>query len=298
MKGNQGLEALAALCGGQTDAPTEIARRANKSREEAVAQLGTSSHGTQQSQPAQASVLQPSQRQNPSANQQQSALQNVTQQQWQQAIAAAAALQGGGVNPALAAQSFLMSGGLSQHNQGENTFSTMQQLAFHQYVQAQANHTAQQASQLSNQAGKAFGDQGQQAIMRAFATGNAQQLQQVHGKLHYISLCSLPRDLLVSFCCSCRPWSLDYHACCEPTFGTDSSARDASACTFCSVRFVYSCGLHMTWSNTSDASKFSRFHWLTWLESLLSMDCPSVLTLSYVAHDYICLTFCPTSLYF
>ncbi len=73
MNGNQGLEALAALCGGQSDAPTEEARRANKnsSGEWPAAELGTSSQGTQQQQPAQASVMQSTTRHNPSDNQHQ-----------------------------------------------------------------------------------------------------------------------------------------------------------------------------------------------------------------------------------
>ena len=137
MKGNQGLEALAALCGGQNDAPTEEARAAGR----VASQSGDSSQQSQDSTRDQLSS-------------QQSPLQNVTPQQWQQAIAAAAALQGGGVNPSLAAQSFLLGGLPSQQHLGDNSFSTMQKLAYHQYVQAQANLTAQQAAQSLSNAGK------------------------------------------------------------------------------------------------------------------------------------------------
>ena len=132
MKGNQRLEALAALCGGQSDAPVEQ-NTANSSLTAKPAEAHAGNN-TQQSQSSVDSMIQ--QRQNPLATQQ-SPIQNVTQQQWQQAIAAAAALQGGGVNPALAAQSFLLSSGLSQpqpQSIGENAYSTMQQLALHQYT--------------------------------------------------------------------------------------------------------------------------------------------------------------------
>ena len=174
MKGNQGLEALAALCGGQTDAPTDQARGSSSSASEVVS---SGSRGAQ-AQQSQSSVLQQGQRQNPLSTQ--SPLQNVTQQQWQQAIAAAAALQGNGVNPALAAQSLLLSSpGFSSP---ENTFSPMQQLAFHQYMQAQAKLSAQQAAQ-SLASGGSFGDQGQQALLMALAAGKAQQLQHVQGEL-------------------------------------------------------------------------------------------------------------------
>ena len=173
MKGNQGLEALAALCGGQTDAPTDQARGSSSSASEVVSS-GSRGAQAQQSQSFQDSVLQQGQRQNPLSTQ--SPLQNVTQQQWQQAIAAA--LQGNGVNPALAAQSLLLSSpGFSSP---ENTFSPMQQLAFHQYMQAQAKLSAQQAALA---AGGSFGDQGQQALLMALAAGKAQQLQHVQGEL-------------------------------------------------------------------------------------------------------------------
>ena len=186
MKGNQGLEALAALCGGQSDAPTEESRALNSLRgtqaneSATVAALGTSGQA-RQPQSNQESALQQAQRQNPLSNAQ-SALQNVSQQQWQQAIAAAAALQGNTMNQTLAAQSLLLSAGLpTQQPLGENAFSAMQQLALHQYVQAQAKLTAQQAAAQTlvagGKAGIAFGDQNQQALMLALAAGKAQQLQ-------------------------------------------------------------------------------------------------------------------------
>jgi hypothetical protein len=183
MKGNQGLEALAALCGGQSNAPMKDARAADGFGSY-YNDTATPTLGPQQSLSAQDAVHYPGQRQPP----QQSPLQNVTQRQWQQAIAAAAALQGNGVNPALAAQSFLLSAGMSskpQQTLGDNAFSTMQQLAFQQYVQQQASLSAQQAAQLSAQqpkTGVQFGDQGQHALMMALSAGKSQQMQHVHGE--------------------------------------------------------------------------------------------------------------------
>lgn len=184
MKGNQGLEALAALCGGQSDAPTDDSRRSNnrgsKSAETSAASRTSSSNG-QQAQATQDSALQQALRQTPLSSQQ-SPLQNVTQQQWQQAIAAAAALQGGGVNPALAAQSFLLSGLSPQQSLGDSHFSAMQQqLSFHQFIQAQAKLTAQQAALTGAGKAGAFGES-PQALMMALAAGKAQQLQ---GKLFF-----------------------------------------------------------------------------------------------------------------
>lgn len=178
MKGSQGLEALAALCGGQKDAPTEEARAAGR----LAAQSSDSSQQTQDSTKQTTGQL------HDQFSSQQSPLQNVTPQQWQQAIAAAAALQGGGVNPSLAAQSFLLGGLSSQQHLSDNSFSTMQKLAYHQYVKAQANLTAQQAAQSLTNAGKAaFGDQSQQALLMALAGGKTNPFSHIHGK--YLVLC-------------------------------------------------------------------------------------------------------------
>jgi hypothetical protein len=183
MKGNQGLEALAALCGGRSDAPTET-------RRDDVA-MSSSSHSddTSGSRAHHGNVRQLDQQQNIGFQQalaqiqltsQQNPLNNVSPQQWQQAIAAAATLQGGAMNPTLTAQSILLSAGLSPHVLGgDNTF--MQQLALRQYVQA-AQHSAQQAAQLNAGAkGVAGFDQNQQAVIMALAAGKGQQLHQVHG---------------------------------------------------------------------------------------------------------------------
>ena len=179
MKGSQGLEALAALCGGQKDAPTEEARAAGR----LASQSSDSSQQTQDSTRQTTGQLH-----DQLSSQQQSPLQNVTPQQWQQAIAAAAALQGGGVNPSLAAQNFLLGGLPSHQHISDNSFSTMQKLAYHQYVKAQANLTAQQAAQSLTNAGKAaFGDQSQQALLMALAGGKTNPFSHIHGK--YLLLC-------------------------------------------------------------------------------------------------------------
>ena len=106
MKGNQGLEALAALCGGQSDAPTEEAAALNDSQGSSSSRSNVPA--TSQTPLDQATILQAQQRQ---AGNQQSPLQNLTPQQWQQALAATAALQSHGVNPAIAAQNILVSAG-------------------------------------------------------------------------------------------------------------------------------------------------------------------------------------------
>lgn len=180
MKGNQGLDALAALCGGQTDAPTVESKGVN----EIGAQRGESASqiSSQQAQSSQDSALQARQLAGQVPGQQ-SPLQNMTQQQWQQAIAAATALQGGGVNQSLAAQSLLLSAGYTpQQHISDNSFSTMKQLAYHQYVQAQANITAQQASQSLASGGKgAFGDQSQHALIMALAGGKSNPFSNAQG---------------------------------------------------------------------------------------------------------------------
>jgi membrane protease subunit (stomatin/prohibitin family) len=74
-----------------------------------------------------------------------------------------------------------------------------QQLAFHQYVQAQAKLTAQQATQSfsGGKAGVTFGDQSQQGLMMALAARKAQQLQHVQGTL------SLSNEFAFSSCAVC-----------------------------------------------------------------------------------------------
>jgi hypothetical protein len=179
MKGNQGLEALATLCGGQTDAPMDESRARRLG-----AQSGdsTSLTSSQQAQPSLDSARQKGQLHIPVAGQQ-SPLHNVTPQQWGQAIAAAAALQTNGVNPSLAAQSLLLSAGLSpSQHLGDGSFSKMKQLAYHQYVQAQANLSAQQAAQsLASSGNSAFGDQSQHALIMALAGGKTNPFSNIHG---------------------------------------------------------------------------------------------------------------------
>jgi hypothetical protein len=134
MKGNQGLEALAALCGGQSDAPTEDGRAAHhlgaqsgNSSALTAALTSALSSSSQQSQTNQDAVRQSG---IGSLSNQQATLQNVAPQQWQQAIAAAAAFQGGAVNPTFGAQGFLLSAGLpSQQHLNDNSLATMKQLA-------------------------------------------------------------------------------------------------------------------------------------------------------------------------
>lgn len=271
MKGNQGLEALAALCGGQTDAPTDQARGSSSSASEVVS---SGSRGAQ-AQQSQSSVLQQGQRQNPLSTQ--SPLQNVTQQQWQQAIAAAAALQGNGVNPALAAQSLLLSSpGFSSP---ENTFSPMQQLAFHQYMQAQAKLSAQQAAQ-SLASGGSFGDQGQQALLMALAAGKAQQLQHVQGEL--ISKFTL-RYLVFSVVESSWHWV-------TMAMGTLSSWRESFVnatedttwtYTFCCEFFIYD---GFIWRGVQHPTyRFSLF----WLVDWILTQSPSVFSLLFfVSHSF------------
>lgn len=159
MKGNHGLEALAALCGGQSDAAPEEARAASRAK----------SGDSQQSQePAM---------QNPN---QQSPLQNMTQQQWQKIVAQVSALQNGGMNPSLVAQSFLLGGLPAQTQISDNSFTAMQKLAFHQYL---SNLTTQQATQaLANAGNSAFGDPSHQALIMALAGGKANPLTAIPGK--------------------------------------------------------------------------------------------------------------------
>lgn len=192
MKGNQGLEALAALCGGQSDAPTEdgrnVNRLGNQSSNSAALTAALTSALSSSSQQSQSN--QDSQRQQGmgTLSNQQTNLQNVTPQQWQQAIAAATALQGGGVNPTLAAQTLLLSAGLpSQQHLNDNSLATMKQLAYQQYVQARANMTAQQAAQaLSNGGGQGGFNESQQALIMALAGGKGNPFSGVHGTFRFL----------------------------------------------------------------------------------------------------------------
>ena len=159
MKGNHGLEALAALCGGQSDAAPDEARAASRAK----------SGDSQQSQE--------SARQNPN---QQSPQQNMTQQQWQKIVASFSALQNGGMNPSLVAQSFLLGGLPAQTQISDNSFTTMQKLAFHQYL---SNLTTQQATQaLANAGNSGFGDPSHQALIMALAGGKANPFTAIPGK--------------------------------------------------------------------------------------------------------------------
>lgn len=187
MKGNQGLEALAALCGGQSDVPTEDGRAAHhlgpksgNSKALSAALTSALSSSNQQSQTHKDAVRQSGLG---SLSNPQGTLQNVAPQQWQHAIAAAAAFQGGAVNPTFGAQGFLLSAGLpSQQHLNDNSLATMKQLAFQQYVQAQATFTAQHAAQsLSTNAGKGTFNESHQALIMALAGGKANPFSHVHG---------------------------------------------------------------------------------------------------------------------
>jgi hypothetical protein len=183
MKGNQGLEALAALCGGQSDAPTQYGVSRGPT-ETTQGQGGTPGGSNSTNLGASHDTL-------PTMSQQlvqQSPLHNLTQQQWQQALAAVSALQGNGGGQSSLAQSLLMSG-LQSTGMGDNAYtSAMQQFALQRYIQTQAQAQAKlSASQ------QAFADPNQQALMMALASGKAQQLQQSRGKFEESSPSKLYR---------------------------------------------------------------------------------------------------------
>ena len=182
MKGNQGLEALAALCGGQPAAATDSdkMRVSEIARGQDITSV-LSSSGNSLAAPQDA--LSSSQRPNPMIHQ--SPLPGLTQQQWQQAVAAASALQNNGVTQASLAQSLLLQG-LSSQGLGEYANSAMQQYAFQQYVQAQAKLSAAQQAATAQTLG-AFGDANQQALVMALTAGKAQLLQQSRGKFDQAS---------------------------------------------------------------------------------------------------------------
>jgi hypothetical protein len=213
MQGNQGLEALAALCGGQIDAPTE-GRLTNGSGVAGAASSSSSRGpavmGAQQTQAVQHAFLAA-----PKTNtqfSQQFPLQNLTPQQWQHALAATVQ-QGGGSNPALSAQNFLLNAGLvpqqqqqqqqQQQNVSNNTgMQAIQQLVYFQMLQraqstqskvvpqhsAPAQHSAPTVNGGGN-GGISFTDQAQQAILMALAAGKMHQLPQTNGKFTTILLC-------------------------------------------------------------------------------------------------------------
>lgn len=188
MAGNQRLQTFAALCAGQSDAPTDETREASsggaqsgiESQNSVASALSSSSSSTtQQPQLAQDAV-----RQQGIANvqtQQQSPLQNLNSQQLQQAIARAAL---GGGNPSLAAGLF-MQGGLPTQQFND---AAMTQIALQQYIQqAQQAYSTQQASQsLSAAAAAASGSGGlresQALVMAALAGGQANPFGHVAGK--------------------------------------------------------------------------------------------------------------------
>jgi len=163
MNNSQGsLEALAALCGTQSDALMD-----GRKREAGDGNSNTSNINTNNG-----SSVQASQEATLTATQQ-SPIPGLTAQQWQQALAAASALQQSqsqqvnGVNPALA-QSLLLQG-LPAQNLGN---LTMEQLALHRYIQQAKASAAQQAVLAQSLGG--FADPNQ-ALVLALA-GKAQQM--------------------------------------------------------------------------------------------------------------------------
>ena len=158
MNGNQGLEALAALCGGEAAVATGDSTTANTSNSQSAEQQ------------------QPSQQQHQAPAAQSAQVADLTRQQWQQAMAAAAAIGGGqlqaapaaGAPAGLTAQSLaLLSAaglqqGMQQHLQQHQlqqqpqpaaqqqpqqppaldsnaALAAMQQLAYFRYIQDQTN---------------------------------------------------------------------------------------------------------------------------------------------------------------
>jgi len=139
MKGNQGLDALAALCDSKTD-------------ESAVPNGTASTNASNSDSPAApGAAMQPKEAQQPNPVQP-----NFTQQPWQQVMAAGSAFGGGQVNAAAAQMAFLQAAAL----QGAlptggaidlASMNTMQQLAYLQYIQmAQAAALQAQMTQSVN----------------------------------------------------------------------------------------------------------------------------------------------------
>jgi hypothetical protein len=195
MKNSQGsLEALAALCGTQSDAQAEARKRENHDAS------SRASHGNTGSSSSTAQVNQEA----AVTTSQQSSLQGLTPQQWQHALAAAAALQqtqsqqANGVSPALA-QSLLLPGLPTQGLAN----STMEQFALHRYLQQAKVSVAQQAMLVQSLGG--FSDPNH-ALVLALA-GTAQQLHwQSNGELAIVFLL---------WRCPCVPTFRDVNDCSE-----------------------------------------------------------------------------------
>ena len=165
MNNSQGnLEALAALCGSQSEARMEARKRENHPEGSSRPSIGD---------PCISSSVQSPQEADANTNQQ-SAIQGLTPQQWQHALAAAAAIQQSqsqqpnGVNQALA-QTLLLPG-LSAQGLGN---STMEQFALHRYLQQAKASAAQQAVLAQTLGGYADPNH---ALLLALA-GTTQQLQ-------------------------------------------------------------------------------------------------------------------------
>ncbi|CAJ1941724.1 unnamed protein product [Cylindrotheca closterium] len=172
MTENQRLQTFAALCAGQSDAPTDKARDASSagaqngdSKNSIASALSSSasSSTTQQSQHAQVAG-----RTSHPAVQNGQQLQNMRAQELQQALARAAS-HGGTVSPSLAAaQSLFMQGGLSTQHIND---AAVTQMALQQYLQqAQQALSNQQASQTlsTNESGSL---RESHALMMAALTG-------------------------------------------------------------------------------------------------------------------------------
>jgi len=172
MKGNQGLEALAALCGGQSETGNKGSNV--EGRRDAVMGSSTGSHNSNNSGSHQSQSAQESNQIQASFPIQQSQLQNLTPQQWQQALSA---LQNNnGANQSALAQSLLLSGIGGQ---------AVQQLAYQQLaqVQAHANISAAQQAAIAQSVGS-YGEAGHQALLMALA-GKTQQMQQPNGEFTF-----------------------------------------------------------------------------------------------------------------
>lgn len=194
MAGNQRLQTFAALCAGQSDAPTEEGREARRmgtqvgEKQTPSASALPSSPTTQQSQQAQDALRQTGMA---SLQNQQSGIQNMNQQQLQQAIARAAGL-GGAVTPSLAAaQSLFMQGGLTTQQLNEAAM-------LQQYIQQQAQRafTTQQASHALSTSTNGNGNlrENRALMMAALAGGKANPFGQITGKVSSYLLVSFQVD--------------------------------------------------------------------------------------------------------
>lgn len=186
MTGNQRLQTFAALCAGQSDAPTDDIREADSApaqseeSQKSLASAMSSSSSSAASTPQQSQHAQDAVRQAHPSLQNIQQLQNMNTQQMQQALARAA-LHGGTVSPSLAAaQSLFMQGGLSTQ---QLNGAAMTQIAIQQYLQqAQQAFSTQQASQtLSGSANGGLRDS--QALMMAALSGKANPFGRVTGKI-------------------------------------------------------------------------------------------------------------------